>query len=81
MSDKVVYDQSLSATKILDIFARGDTVICPKCGATLTVAIDDEVAQALRVHRGIFCPRDHQHVSILVDPAPPPGFWEKFGSK
>lgn len=75
---KIVYDQSLGMSFMLRMIERGETLICPTCGAVLVVAIDDEVVHKLNAPHGLFCPNDHKHVSVRIDMSPPPGYWDKF---
>lgn len=63
---------------LLDHLQRGDVVYCPQCGSELIAAIDNETAAKLRVHPGIYCLQDSDHVRVYVDSHPAPEFWDQF---
>lgn len=69
---------SITGTELIDAAQRGEQVVCPKCGAKLLVALDDETAAKHKVHRGIYCPHDIKHVSVYVEARGEAGFWEQF---
>ena len=59
---ELVYDGTREARAKLASWLRENvTLLCPKCNATLIVALDAEAAAFHRVHPGIYCSRNRQH--------------------
>jgi len=57
-----VYDGSVEACrKLPDLLRKGTTILCPKCGAELIVALDAEAAEKHKVHPGIYCTKTPKH--------------------
>lgn len=74
----MTYDSSMSLNYVLAAVERGDHVLCPKCGASLIVALDNKTMAQLQVHRGVYCGNDRSHVAIMVEVKAAHGFWEQF---
>ena len=64
MSD-VVFDGDVR--RALNLSASGARITCPKCGAVLIVATDLASANEHRVHPGIYCPTNKEHVGIIFN--------------
>ena len=78
-TNSFTYNSSrMSLNDVLDAIEQGDRVLCPECGSELVVALDDETLKRLRVHRGVYCSNDVNHVSILIETKAASGFWEQF---
>lgn len=78
MSNKLVFDVNMSAGTAIEHLQRGEALCCPRCGAELIAALDLETAAKLKVHLGIYCPRDREHVQVLIETGATPGFWDQF---
>lgn len=50
--------------KILD---NGDIPICGRCKSKLIIALDIDSARDKGVHPGIYCPKNENHFSIMVE--------------
>ncbi len=62
------YHGSTDALRQLpDLVGRGVRIVCPQCGADLIVALNWETANKHKVHTGIYCPADPQHVCELIE--------------
>ena len=77
----MVYDDRMTVRQLLEHVTRGEEVRCPRCSAVLLVALDDEAIARLKVHRGVYCPKDIKHVAVYVEVSPSPAFWNQFGHK
>jgi hypothetical protein len=68
MEDAIVYDpaeQGISwAQRMHD---QGKDLLCPKCGNKLIVALSIEEANQNKVHPGIFCSNNSDHVFETVN--------------
>jgi hypothetical protein len=58
-------EQSISWAQ--QIHNEGSVLLCPKCGAELIVALTLEEANQSKVHPGIFCPNNSDHVFETVN--------------
>jgi hypothetical protein len=58
-------EQSISWAQ--QIHNEGNVLLCPKCGAELIVALTLEEANHSKVHPGIFCPNNSDHVFETVN--------------
>ena len=61
-------------TEALEAQERGESVVCPKCGAALEIMCDSPTATK---HPGIYCPVSPKHVSVLLNIAPLEDFLEQ----
>lgn len=77
----IVYDRSMAINEVIGAVGRGDTIICPKCGSELLIALDPDSMSRWGVHRGIYCAANKEHLSILIEAKTSPGFWEQFRSE
>lgn len=63
-----VYDDTPQAWQQLPAWvAARVTVVCPKCGAELIIALTAEEAERPKVHPGIYCPADLKHLTITIE--------------
>lgn len=63
-----VFDGSRDAIRnVSNWVAEGATVVCPKCGAELILALTAEAASKHKVHPGIYCPTNLKHVTTTFE--------------
>jgi hypothetical protein len=53
--------------ELLKLKASEVRVLCPKCGSELLYAPDYETAAKLNINTGLWCPKDHRHVSVAFN--------------
>jgi hypothetical protein len=64
--------------KIKELHANGYELLCPKCKATLVIALTLYEAKEKGVHPGMYCPTNPQHVHMTVSLASTrQSLWEK----
>lgn len=57
----------------------GYTLLCPKCGKELTVALTLDKAKELQIHPGVYCQENPKHFHMMVELAEAHRkFWNKF---
>lgn len=62
-----VYDGSSEGLRqVYELHPKGTAILCPKCRAQLIVALDLEAANKHKVHPGLYCPVDPQHLTELL---------------
>jgi hypothetical protein len=66
-NDKI-YDGSSEAFANAQVWIdAGYQLVCHRCRELLIVALDFEAANRLKVHPGIYCPTNANHVCILIE--------------
>ena len=62
-----VYDGSSEGLRqVYEFHPRGTAILCPKCRSQLIVALDLEAANRHKVHPGLYCPLDANHMTELL---------------
>ncbi len=63
-----VYDHtSEGLRRIFALYHTRSKFLCPMCKAELIIALDGEACRRHRVHSGIYCPRNLNHVAVMVE--------------
>jgi hypothetical protein len=71
-----------SLLKVSEAQKRGAKILCSHCGSELVVALDIDSANKQKVHPGIYCPVNQQHVCVMIELASVRrDFWEKFEAR
>jgi hypothetical protein len=63
----MIYDgKAIGIREAFDLHAKGIPLYCPRCLSVLLVALSDDEANRLRIHPGIYCPVNQQHVCTTL---------------
>ncbi|MFO0790180.1 MAG: hypothetical protein U0805_12075 [Pirellulales bacterium] len=66
--DEVVYDGSAEQfAQLPTLLKEGKRILCRRCRSELIIALDLETANRLKVHTGVYCPKNSSHVCILIE--------------
>ena len=57
---------------------QGLRPVCPQCGTELVVALSAEEAMEKDCTRGVWCPRNKNHVEVSFNPGVRNDFWDQF---
>ncbi len=76
-----VYDPATtSIEELVALHHKGVVILCPKCRAPLTFAMEEEPAARHRVHPGIYCLSNPDHFTCIMDFQRKDDFWKQFNS-
>jgi hypothetical protein len=75
---RAVYQYGMDLREVFKFVEEGYILICPRCQANLIVALDMEAASRQKVFPGIYCPKNLDHVSNLIEIGEPRSkLWER----
>jgi len=66
--DSYIYEGTPESLGLVEqLHAKGVRILCPKCNSELLVALTIEVANQHKVHTGIYCLVDTNHVGEIIE--------------
>ena len=66
MTQKMKFNYNWDSREIREAVNQGYQLTCPRCNSDLEVALTPEVAKEKHLRTGICCPKNENHVGILL---------------
>lgn len=67
MMQRIKFNYDASMREIYQLVRQEVQLTCPRCNSDLEVALTPEEAKKKKMRTGIFCPKNENHVAVLLE--------------
>ncbi len=64
---RMKFDYDWDSREIREAVNQGNQLTCPRCNSDLEVALTFEEAREKGLRGGVFCPKNENHVAMLIE--------------